>query len=52
MRKVLVLTEQKGWHFHQLEKSFLKKQIKMESCNLTDMSLSLVENENKVFANG
>jgi len=52
MRKVLVLTEQKGWHFHQLEKSFLKKQIKMEAYNLTDMSLSLVENENKIFANG
>ena len=42
MRKVLILTEQQGWHFNQLQESFLKNQIKAETCNLTDISLSII----------
>jgi len=51
MRKVLILTEQQGWHFNQLQESFLKNQIKAETCNLTDISLSFINNENKILKN-
>ena len=49
MRKVLILTDQQGWHFNQLKRSFLKQEIKVESYNLTQLTLSFVKNENKVF---
>ncbi len=49
MRKVLILTEKKGWHFNQLKKSFLKKEVILEAHNLIDMSLSFINNENKIF---
>ncbi len=49
MRKVLILTDQQGWHFNQLKRSFLKHEIKVESYNLTQLTLSFVKNENKVF---
>ena len=51
MRKVLILTEQKGWHFDQLNKSFLQKQIEIETKNLIEMSLSFTKDGNKILVN-
>ena len=51
MRKVLILTDQKGWHFNQLQESFLRKKVTVESYDLTELTLSFMNNENKIFHN-
>lgn len=45
MRKVLILTDKKGWHFRQLKKAFLKKKFIVEDCNLSDLSIKIANQE-------
>ncbi len=45
MRKVLILTDKKGWHFRQLKKAFLKKKFIVEDCNLSDLSIKITNQE-------
>ncbi|MBT5643927.1 MAG: ATP-grasp domain-containing protein [Gammaproteobacteria bacterium] len=51
MRKVLILTDQKGWHYRQLKKSFENKNISVESANLDDLSITINNNKNQIVKN-
>ncbi len=51
MRKVLILTDQKGWHYHQLKKSFESKNIFVESANLDELSIAINDNKNQIIKN-
>tara|TARA_B110000008_G_C16937454_1_gene551172 strand:- start:619 stop:1521 length:903 start_codon:yes stop_codon:yes gene_type:complete len=52
MRKVLILTDLVGWHFHQLNKSFEKNKIIVETANLSDITLSIIDNETNILNKG
>ncbi|MDG2159761.1 MAG: ATP-grasp domain-containing protein [Gammaproteobacteria bacterium] len=51
MRKVLILTDQKGWHYRQLQKSFESKNILVDSSNLDDLSIAIHNNQNYIIKN-
>ena len=51
MRKVLILTDNKGWHYNQLVNSFNQKNVIVESCNLTDMSISVIKENVQILLN-
>jgi len=51
MRKVLILTDLKGWHYSQLYKSFQNNNVTVESACLEDLSISVEESASKVFLN-
>jgi len=52
MRKVLILTDLIGWHFNQLNSSFKKNKINVETANLSDMTLSIIGNETYILNKG
>ena len=51
MRKVLILTDNKGWHYNQLVNSFNQKNVIVESCNLADMSISVIKENVQILLN-
>ena len=51
MRKVLILTDLKGWHYSQLYKSFQNNNVTVESACLEDLSIRVEESASKVFLN-
>ena len=51
MRKVLILTDQKGWHYKQLKKSFENRDISVESSNLDDLSIAIQGKKNQIIKN-
>ena len=51
MRKVLILTGNKGWHYNKLVNSFNQKNVIVESCNLTDMSISVIKENVQILLN-
>ena len=51
MRKVLILTDLKGWHYSQLYKSFQKNNVTVESACLEDLSIRIEDSASKVFLN-
>jgi tetrahydromethanopterin:alpha-L-glutamate ligase len=51
MRRVLILTDQKGWHYKQLKKSFESRNISVESSNLDDLSIAIQGKENQIIKN-
>ena len=51
MRKVFILTDNKGWHYNQLVNSFNQKNVIVESCNLTDMSISVIKENVQILLN-
>ena len=51
MRKVLILTDQKGWHYRQLQKSFECKNILVESSNLDNLSIAVHNSKTQIIRN-
>ena len=51
MRKVLILTDLKGWHYSQLYKSFQNNNVTVESACLEYLSIRIEDSANKVFLN-
>ena len=51
MRKVLILTDQKGWHYKQLKKSFENRGISVESSNLDNLSIAIQGKKNQIIKN-
>ena len=51
MRKVLILTDLKGWHYSQLYRSFQKNNVTIESACLEDLSIRIEDSASKVFLN-
>ena len=51
MRKVLILTGNKGWHYNKLVNSFNQKNVIVESCNLADMSISVIKENVQILLN-
>ena len=49
MRKVLILTDQKGWHYKQLKKSFENRGISVESSNLDNLSIAIQGKKNQII---
>ncbi len=49
MRRILILTDQKGWHYKQLIKSFNKYDIDIVTANLSDLSISIVNNQVQIL---
>lgn len=48
-RKVLILTDKKGWHFNQLEKSLNKLDFEVISNNISNLSLVISKNKSFVL---
>ena len=51
MIRTLILTEKEGWHFQQLKTSLEKREHKVFSGCLSNISLSLSNNKAKLFIN-
>ncbi len=51
MRKVLILTDQKGWHYKQLKKSFENRGVSVESSNLDNLSIAIQGKKNQIIKN-
>ena len=51
MRKVLILTDLKGWHYNQLENSFSKLDISVESACLEELSIRIENDISKIYMN-
>ena len=51
MRKVLILTDLKGWHYEQLLNSFRKLSIAVESACLEQLSIRIGNSTSKIYIN-
>ena len=51
MRRVLILTDQIGWHYKQLKTSFENRGISVESSNLDDLSIAIQGKKNQIIKN-
>ena len=51
MRKVLILTDLKGWHYNQLENSLSKLDISVESACLEELSIRIENDISKIYMN-
>ena len=49
MRTILLLTDQKGWHYKQLIQSIKKYNIDVITKNLSDLSISIINNEPQIL---
>ena len=49
MKKVLILTDKKGWHFQQLKKSLIKNDILVESINISKLIIATDYKNTKIL---
>ena len=49
MKKVLILTDKKGWHFQQLKKSLTKNNISTESINISKLLITTDSKNTKIL---
>ena len=49
MRTILLLTDKKGWHYKQLIQSIKKYNIDVITKNLSDLSISIINNEPQIL---
>ena len=49
MRKVLILTDLKGWHYDQLTRSFNKFGILVESACLDQLSIKILNDRTRLY---
>ena len=49
MKKVLILTDLKGWHYDQLITSFKKLNISVQSACLDQLSIRIENNLSKIY---
>jgi RimK family alpha-L-glutamate ligase len=49
MKKVLILTDKKGWHFQQLKQSLIKNDIPVESINISKLIIATDSKNTKIL---
>lgn len=49
MKKVLILTDKRGWHFQQLKKSLIKNDIPVESINISKLLIVTGSKNTKIL---
>ncbi len=49
MKKVLILTDKKGWHFQQLKQSLIKHDIPVESINISKLIIATDSKNTKIL---